>query len=77
MPWRAASGCTVPARTASELSRLRVKRREHLVHPNAQDAIFFLPDERVCTVSSFITSYNATTRSWLFSLIVQKINYCI
>jgi len=45
MPWRAASGYTVPWRTASELSRLRPKRPEHLVRPDAQDAIFFFPDE--------------------------------
>jgi len=31
----------------------------------------------VYTVSSFITSYNTTIRSWLYSSIAQKINYYI
>ena len=34
----------MPWRTASELSRLRPKRPEHLVCLDAQDAIFFFPD---------------------------------
>ena len=34
----------MPWRTASELSRLRPKRPECLVRPDAQDAIFFFPD---------------------------------
>ena len=41
---RAASGCTVPWRSASELSRLRPKRLVHLVHPDAHDVIVFFPD---------------------------------
>jgi len=44
MPWRAASGRMVPWRSASELSRLRPKRPVRLVHPDAQDTIFFFPD---------------------------------
>ena len=31
-------------RSASELSRLRLKRPERLVRPDAKDAIFFFPD---------------------------------
>ena len=34
----------MPWRTASELSRLCPKHPERLVHPDAQDAIFFFPD---------------------------------
>jgi len=34
----------VPWRSASELSRLRLKRPERLVRPDAKDAIFFFPD---------------------------------
>ena len=61
MPWRAASACTVPWRTASELSRLRPKRPEHLVRPDAQDAIFFFPDvgyqhQHPYCVSNFLCS---------------------
>jgi len=40
----AASGRTVPWQAASELSRLRPKRLERLVHPDARDANFFFPD---------------------------------
>ena len=41
MPWRTASGRTVPWRSASELSRLRLKRPERLMRPDTKDAIFF------------------------------------
>jgi len=47
MPWRTVSGRTVPWRSASELSRLRLKRPERLVRPDAKDANFFFPDVRL------------------------------
>ena len=49
MPWHTASGRTVPWRSVSELSRLRLKRPERLVRPDAKDANFFFPDERHST----------------------------
>jgi len=51
MPWCITSGRTVPWRSASELSRLRLKRQERLVCPDAKDAIFFFPMSfRCCQV---------------------------
>ena len=44
MPCHAPSGKQMPWRSASELSRLRLKRPVRPVRPDAQDAIFFFPD---------------------------------
>jgi len=46
----------MPWRSASELSRLRLKRPERLVRPDAKDTIFFFPDvcvRHVCTAFGF------------------------
>jgi len=43
MPWRAVFRCTVPWWSASELSRLHLKRPEYLVRQDANDSIFFFP----------------------------------
>jgi len=51
----AASGCTVSWQAAFELSRLRPKHLECLVHPDTRDANFFFPD--VCHFGESVDDY--------------------
>jgi len=75
MPWRSASGRTVPWGSASELSRWHLKGPVRLVRPDAQDAIFF-PNVVYIALSqaAFIASldgvvgrapYNKACNDWL------------
>ena len=64
VPWRTASERTVPWQAASELSRLRPKRLERLVRLDAQDAIIFFPDALVAfaktqRVPGIVTQYSS------------------
>jgi len=56
--WHSAVGRTVPWRSASELSRLHLKRPERLVHPDAKDAIFFFLMNPVSHKGAIVFSEN-------------------
>jgi len=68
MPWRTASGRTVPWRSASELSRLRLKRPERLVRLDAKDTNFFFPDVDVVDALDWHTPIRLVgTVRWLLN----------